>query len=438
MRAERVLTILRREYGARVRTRGFWVATLLLPVAIATLVLVPSLVLVSTESVHRLAVIDETGALGAALATRLVERTERTVAEATLEDSRDAQAPTRFEVELVAATPQEVGSAVETLDRRTLDGELDAWIRIGVASLESNEVEYHAENVANFLTQERIERALTRIFAEHRLAAEGYDAERVVRLTSAVDLETLKVTEEGTKAEAGFAGLLLAYLLFFLLYTVVAIYGNSVLTGVLEEKSSRVVEVLLSTTKPSELLAGKLAGIGLAGLTQLAIWMLALAAVTAPAIVGALSLGYGDLVPTVSPALAAHFLGHFVLGYFLFATMYAAIGSAANSVQDAQPFTAFVVPFLVAPALFMIAVINDPDSTLAVVLSLIPPFTPLLMLLRIAVKAPPVWQVALGYALTTGFVLLLLAVCARIYRIGILLYGKRPSFRELWRWVLRS
>jgi len=435
MRAERVLTILRREYGARVKTKAFWVATLLLPVAIAALVLVPSLVLVSTESIHRLGVVDETGELGAALAARLGEREAVPDPRTALDDSSTSQAPSRFEVELLE--PAETLPDAE-LDRRTLDGELDAWIRIRAGSLESNEVEYHAENVANFLTQERIERALTRVFAEHRLAAEGYDAERVVRLTRAVDLETLKVTEEGTKAEAGFAGLVLAYVLFFLLYTVVAIYGNSVLTGVLEEKSSRIVEVLLSTTRPSELLAGKLTGIGLAGLTQLGIWMLALAALTAPAIVGALSLGYGDLVPTVSPALAAHFLGHFVLGYFLFATMYAAIGSAANSVQDAQPFTAFVVPFLVAPALFMIAVINDPDSTLAVVLSLIPPFTPLLMMLRIAVKQPPLWQVALGYLLTAGFVVLLLAACARIYRIGILLYGKRPSFRELGRWILRS
>jgi ABC-2 type transport system permease protein len=94
-----------------------------------------------------------------------------------------------------------------------------------------------------------------------------------------------------------------------------------------------------------------------------------------------------------------------------------------------------VLPFLIAPMLFMMTVINDPDSTLATVLSLIPPFTPLLMMLRIAVKTPPAWQIALGYLLTTAFVYGMVSLCARIYRVGILMYGKRPTFRELGRWL---
>lgn len=233
------------------------------------------------------------------------------------------------------------------------------------------------------------------------------------------------------------SGFLLAYLLFFLLYLVVAIYGGLVMNGVLEEKSSRIVEVLLATTTPKELLYGKLFGIGAAGLTQLAVWVTAIALLTAPGVASALAFGDG-VIPQVAPMVLVHFLFHFLLGFFLFAAMYAAIGAATNSVQEAQPLTGIVVPFLIAPMLFMVTVINDPDSTLAVVLSLIPTFTPLLMMLRIAVKSPPLWQIALGYALTTLFVVALMAACARVYRIGILMYGKRPTFGELARWIRRA
>ena len=437
MRADRVATILRREYATRVRSVGFWLATLLTPLLVGAMVVVPSLVLVATESTHRLVVVDGSPGLGAEVAERLGGSAVAGDPAAALAESSERVAATRFDVAVVPA-PADAARLRRELDRRILAGEVDAWVWIGAESVESSRVEYHAENVANFLTQERLGRVLSRVFAERRLAAAGYDAAKVVELTRAVDLETLKVTAEGTKAETGFAGLLLAYLLFFLLYTVVAVYGNAVLTGVLEEKSSRVVEVLLATTRPSELLAGKLLGIGATGLTQLGVWMVALAAITAPGVVGAMAAGHEDLVPRVSAGVALHFLAHFLLGFFLFAAMYAAIGAAANSVQDAQPFTAFVIPFLVAPALFMITVVNDPDSTLAVVLSLVPPFTPLLMLLRIVVKEPPAWQIVLGYLLTAGFVVALLAFCARIYRVGILLYGKRPTFRELGRWMLRA
>jgi ABC-2 type transport system permease protein len=140
-------------------------------------------------------------------------------------------------------------------------------------------------------------------------------------------------------------------------------------------------------------------------------------------------------IPSLAPLVLVHFLLLFVLGYFLFAALYAAIASACNNVQEAQQLAGFAIVFLVAPVLFALPVINDPDSTLAVVLSLLPPFTPLLMMLRIAVKMPPLWQILAGYVLTAAFVAGLVWLCARIYRVGILMYGKKPTFAELWRWI---
>jgi ABC-2 type transport system permease protein len=437
MRADQILTIARREYLTRIKTKGFWIATLVLPLAMAALVVLPSLFLARTKATHRMTIVDAVGGVGDRVAAELAAAEVAATAGPVGGIERDRAPETaRFDVVVSAAEP-DAERQTAALDARVLSGEIDSWIRVDTASLAAGRVDYRAESVSNFLTQRRLERALSRVFAEARLAAEGYDAARVVELTQAVDLTTLKVTAEGTSEEEGMSGFLLAYLLFFLLYLVVAIYGGLVMNGVLEEKSSRIVEVLLATTSPKELLYGKLFGIGAAGLTQLAVWVTAIALLTAPGVASALAFGDG-VIPQVAPMVLVHFLLHFLLGFFLFAAMYAAIGAATNSVQEAQPLTGIVVPFLIAPMLFMVSVINDPDSTLAVVLSLIPTFTPLLMLLRIAVKSPPLWQILLGYALTTLFVVALMSACARIYRVGILMYGKRPTFGELARWIRRA
>ena len=181
---------------------------------------------------------------------------------------------------------------------------------------------------------------------------------------------------------------------------------------------------------------GKLLGICAAALTQLAVWLGTMVALTLPGVVSAMAwIPEGVDVPTVSPWLVVHFVLLFLLGFFVFSTVYAAIGSAFNNVQEAQQWAGFIVIFLVAPVFFFWMVINDPDSTISVVTSLIPFFTPLIMMLRIAIKMPPVWQVALGYLLTTGFTLFMIWLSARVYRTGILMYGKKPTLKELWRWV---
>jgi len=435
MRLDRLRTLFLREYLTRIRSKGFWIATLILPLAMAALVILPSLVLMKTRGMHRMTVVDEVGGLGEALTAELAASpAPRPAAERSLERGSEAEVA-KFDVHVVAAEGDREAQRAE-LDRQVLAGEIDSWIWLSPLAVDEGRVEYHAESVSNFLTQRRLERALSEVFARRRLTAEGYDAARVVELTRAVDLTTLKVTEEGTTEEEGMAGFLLAYLLFFLLYTVVAIYGSLVMNGVLEEKSSRIVEVLLATTTPKELMSGKLLGIGCAGLTQLAVWVVAIGVLTAPGLVGALAIG--GVLPQVAPSVLAHFLCHFLLGFFLFASLYAAIGAATNSAQEAQQYTGVVIPFLVAPVIFMVTVINDPDSLLATVLSLVPPFTPLLMMLRITVKSPPAWQIALGYLLTSAFVLGMLSLTARIYRVGILMYGKRPTFAELGRWIRRA
>jgi ABC-2 type transport system permease protein len=435
MRTRPVLTIAKREYLSRVRTKGFWIATLLLPLSISALVVLPSLIAMKSRGSLRLAIVDEVGDFGRALADKLVEADAPKAAKDSAEKQLDKEQTAEFKVELLSPEEDRAKQRAE-LDRRVLASEIDAWLWLSGEGLANNEVEYHGESISNVFTQERLERVATDVIGGARLQQAGIDSAKVAELTQKFSLKTTRVLAGGSRQEGRLTAFILAYALFFLLYVVIMLYGQQVMNGVLEEKSSRIVEVILATVKPAELMLGKLLGIGAAGLTQLGVWLVAMTALTAPALVGALSITPdGDQIPQVTLSLAVHFLINFLLGFFLFATLYASIGAATNNVQEAQQFVGFLVVFQIAPMFFLLPVINDPDSTRSVVLSMIPLFTPLLMLLRIAVKMPPLWQILTAYALTAGFVFFLVWVCARIYRVGILMYGKKPTFQELWKWI---
>jgi len=181
---------------------------------------------------------------------------------------------------------------------------------------------------------------------------------------------------------------------------------------------------------------GKLVGICLVGMTQLGIWLATMAVISAPGVAASIALMPKDAnLPQLAGPMLIHFALLFILGFFAYATIYAAIGSAFNNLQEAQQAASIAVIFVVIPVTVMYPVINDPNSTMATVLSLIPMFTPLLMPLRISIEMPPWWQLALAYALTISFVVGMVWFCSKIYRIGILMYGKKPTFQEIWKWT---
>lgn len=428
MQVTNVRTIAKREYMARLRSKGFWISTFALPILMAGWSILPSLMVAKTAAGQRLAVVDETG--------RVAERLVEILSEWAIPGAKQlGDSPVSFDLEIVQPETDTL-SQRERLDEAVLAGDYDAWLWISDDLLAKDQVEYCAESVANFITQEVLGSAVSRVVRRIRLEDAGYDARVVADLSRGVGLETIRLSEEGSRAEGGFGGFAIAFALFMILYMTTLIYGQQVMHGVLEEKSSRVVEVLLAAVQPVDLMAGKLVGICLAGLTQLGIWFGTAVALTAPGFLTLFAfLPEGVTLPTIPPSLIVHFFLFFLLGYFLYATFYAMIGSAFNNTQEAQQASSIGVIFVVAPWIFMFPVINSPDSTMAVVTSLIPLFTPFLMLLRIAVKTPPAWQIALSYVLTLATCGFMIWLCARVYRVGILMYGKKPTIKEIWRWV---
>jgi ABC-2 type transport system permease protein len=435
MRLDNIVVVAKREYLQRVRTKGFWISTLLIPVFIAAVSILPGLLMLMSQSRQTIVVVDETGRLGQDFAQRANSRSAepqkgKKPRGLVGDDSQRA----RFEVKVEPFADRERQRA--DLDRRVLAEEIDAWVWIGPGVLRGGRAEYHARSVSNLFTQDALEDELSVIVKRVRLTAAGLNPDRIGEMTQPVKLETIRVSEEGSRAEGGAGGMIFAILLFMMLYTMMFVWGQQVMNSVLEEKGSRVIEVLISTVKPFELLMGKLSGTCLAGLTQLGIWMGTMVVLTAPQVLGSMNaLPEGVSIPSVTPLMALNFLLFFVLGFFAFSTIYAAIGAAFNNLQEAQQVAGIPVLVLIIPVFVMYPVINDPNSTMAVVMSLIPLFTPLMMPLRMTAQMPPAWQILLAYALTLLFIWVMVGFCARIYRIGILMYGKKPTVQEIWRWM---
>jgi ABC-2 type transport system permease protein len=430
MQLDNISVVARREYLTRIKGKGFWIGTLVLPLFVVGVTVIPSLVLARSEARQKVVVVDETGQVAEALRAELARLPEA-------RDVRTEARNRRASFDLVVEPPAPDRAAQrEALNRRVLDKQIDAWVWIGPRALQDNKVEYHARSVSNFLTQDVLGDHLTAALRQVRLRQAGLDPERVGKLTEQVELDTVRVSKEGSRAEGGLAGAAFAYLLFMMLYITIALWGQQVMLGVLEEKGTRIVEVLVSTVKPLDLMIGKLVGICLLGLTQIGIWLVTLIVATAPGVLAAVAtLPEGMKLPVFTVEMAVHFLLLYTLGFFLYSTFYAAVGAAFNNQQEAQQVAGMLIFFLIAPVALLYRVINDPDSTVAVVASLIPLFAPLVMTLRVAIQMPPLWQLLLCYSLLAGFTALMIWICARVYRVGILMYGKKPSFQEIWRWI---
>lgn len=444
MQLEHAFVVAKREYLTRVKTKGFWIATCVLPLFMGAMILGPTLAASRARAEVHLAVVDSTGA---GLGSSLVEELGKTSASGGASPASGMGAARRaragegtivFDATLVP--PQDDAAA----QRQALDGAVrakrySAWIWLSAEGLRENRFDYHAETLSNVVTLEVLKSRLGTVLREWRLRADGLDAAKIAELVRPVDLDTARISATGSRAEQGIGGFMLAFGLCFVLYMVILIYGQQVMQGVLEEKSSRVIEVIASAIRPTELMAGKLAGICLVALTQLAIWVVAALVLTTPAILGAwLTLPAGTVLPEVPAAVLVHLFVLFLLGFLLYSSLYAMIGASFNSVQEAQQFAAVAVVFIVPPLLFIMPILNDPDSTLAVSMSLFPFFTPLVMMLRIAAKMPPTWQIVVAYSLCLGAIAGMIWLCARVYRVGILMYGKKPTLQEIARWIRYS
>jgi ABC-2 type transport system permease protein len=227
-----------------------------------------------------------------------------------------------------------------------------------------------------------------------------------------------------------------AYAMMFLIYFTVVFYGMNVARSVVEEKTSRIFEVLLATVQPQALMAGKLLGVGAAGLTQMAIWFVLLSSVagaSASAFLGGSLAAYG-----IHPQQLFFLVAYFLLGFFFYSAIAAGLGASVSSEQEIQQFSMVIVAPLTVGMVLISYITSNPTALPVVLLSLFPPCAPIVMFLRMSSQMPPVWQIALSMVLMLVFIWGAIWIASRIYRVGILMYGKRATLPEILRWIRYS
>lgn len=428
-----ILVIAKREFIERVRTKAFVIGTILGPLFMGLIMIVPAVMASKLAKSVSITVIDEEGSLRGLVEDSLsggAPSPEKKTAEDPMEARPRNQGTTKFVIRPAAGA--DVPAQREAAKKAVLDGKLDVYVVLPKDVLSESKAEYYSKSVTDFEGIRAVDRAVEKAIFARRIGAAGIDPGQIAALTKPLDLKRLRVSEAGEHEDQG-VSFFLSLILVMMIYVGTLMWGQIVMTGVIEEKSNRVVEVIVSSTTPQNLLFGKLVGVGGAGLLQFGIWILALVGVSAAS--GSLAFLSGLELPTLNPVLIAAFPIFFLLGFFLYASMYAAIGSAVNTIQEAQNFIfPVMLPIIMAMVCWPV-VMRAPDSTLSVVLSLIPFMTPILMFLRMSVLMPPVWQIALSVVLTSLTIALVIWIAARIYRVGILMYGKPPNFPEMVRWV---
>lgn len=414
----KMFKVIQREYKESVRKKSFIIGTLLGPVAIAGMILIPALLAeVTSERRHRIAVMDETGEIYDKLVGSLRD---------TLSDGRP-----KYILSLVQAEEEHLNEVKKDLAQKVNRDVLDAYVVIGKHVFTDGNSEYHAKNVSNLAEIMRIRGALNAIVVEERLTREGLDPQEIHRLTRRIRMKTIKVTK-GEERESGFmedyTG---GFIFMMLLYITILLYGVAVMRGVLQEKSSRVVEVLLSSMNAFQLMVGKLVGLAAVGLTQMAVWIIAASYVSSHAA----QWLHRDIPNIVSPTSLTFFAVFFFLGYALYATLFATVGAMCSSEQDAQQLQFLIILPLIVPILINMYIVQNPDSSVSIALSLIPFFAPMVMFLRIHILTPPAGQIAASIGLLVLTIGLAVYLAAKIFRVGILMYGKRASLTEVWRWM---
>jgi ABC-2 type transport system permease protein len=413
-----ILLIARREYLERIRTKGFLVTTVLIPLLMAGGILGASMMGGHSKAEH-IAVVSADQQLATDLESELAKSPNNNL-------TADVISPT-------GADTRDVLN--HELDDKQLDGYL--WITPAAAQPSSNpEARPHfaftPRSGRDTATRDRLAAALRTVLLRERLAHSGMVAADVNALMQPVHIDTTQAAK-AADAESAVAA---AYVLFFLMYFVIMLHGMNVARSIIEEKSSRIFEVLLATIRPEEMMAGKVIGVGSVGLTQIAIWMAAAALLSsASRIIGSVSGGFHFVLSATQMGL---FTLYFVLGFLLYSSVAAALGAMTNSEQELQQLNMFLVLPL-ACCMFLLGVVTtNPSGSLSTALSLIPFFSPLLMTLRIGLAMPAPWQIALSVALMLATSWAILWVASRIYRVGVLMYGKRPNLPEILRWLKYS
>lgn len=431
----KIIAVIRREFLERVRTKAFVIGTLLGPIFFIGLVVIPGLLLSRGNTGIRVAVVDAAeGDFG------------RRVVDALAEVRSSGKAKYLPTLVAAGARAADVLDSLVPFTGLSEDSEANQWdgiLLVDEGAIATGKLAYFGDNVGSIEDMQSLRQALTPLVITERLSRSGVDPAVALRATTPVSLDSRKVTQGRLTGESGEATFALAYAMGIILYMALLLYGTQVMTSIIEEKSNRIIEVLVSSLTPFQMLLGKVVGVGLVSLLQIGIWataafLLSQNRATVMGWFGIQSAGAGVGLPAMDPGLVAVFLIFFALGFLLYSSAYAAVGSMCNTVQETQQAQMPVMMFVLVGFFSTFALLRDPTSAFAKIAGFIPPLAPFVVPVRYSLSPIPVAEVVATAATTVLGLLAVVWVAARIYRVGILMYGKRASIRDVMRWVAAS
>lgn len=411
--------IIRREYLERVSRKSFIITTILMPILMLTLMLIPSLIMVfSGPESKSIAVVDNSGIVAPML---------------------------HGDNELKFITIADQSLTIDSVRKRT---EFEAILVIGKDIVDNpDNVKLYTQSAPSIQTEEYIKNQIERAVESQR--KKRYDIENLEKILADLDvtvkMNTYRLDTEETESTSSIVSYLIGVTVALMLYMFLLIYGQMVMNSIIEEKNNRVLEIIVSSVKPQTLMLGKILGVGLVALTQILIWGVLIASFSRwimPLITASIHSSDVDLLAAMGQlgnaayitSLFLYLAAFLLLGYLFYSAIFAAIGSAVDNVQDASQLTSIPMVPIMLGMIFSMTVVTDPNSTLAFWLSIIPFTSPMVMMARIPFGIPG-WEIAVSMVLLILAVLFMIWLAAKIYRVGIFMYGKKPSVKELIRWA---
>jgi len=442
------LAVVRYEYRKVVLRWAFLIGTFLFPVLAAGFGVVPALIFSMKSELTRIAIVDPTGEILPRLKENLSSEAMAERAQGASKDTlKDLNASQQDRLKKGA---EQVGSAFDIHDYaadgksrdvtrdellgQIRDHQIDAYLIIPADVSSPDAVyEFRSRKGGDFVASETLKNALNQAVRSKRLADAKISEAQVRALSGDIDFDAKGLDVSGEEKDSESLSVA-SFIIGLMIYITLMIYGQVIMGAVVEEKDTRIAEILFSSARPFQLMFGKLVGVGLAGLTQIGIWIVSLGL-----LIGFLSTQSGSDIfaslPSISPLMIVYFLAYFLIGFFIYASIYALVGAMVTNVQEGGQFAMPATLLLVMGYLFTFAVIRDPNSPMSFWLSIAPFFAPIIMPVRVLAETPPIWQIALSMAINLLTIAGLIWLAARVYRVGMLMYGKRATIPEVWKWI---
>jgi len=406
---KKAFAVARWEYVEKIKSKAFLISLFLTPALMVAIGVLPTLLATRPDTESKIiGIIDQSAEVAQPLSHVLDQRF-------TLPDGRPNYVLRSIDHgSALSAAKQEADSLV-------LAEEIEGYVIVGTSVMSDSIIEYRSQNIGNIRVTENINSALRDVVVEKKLRAQGIDPAVVKDLTRPFELKTIKLSKTGKEEESGFGEVFFtAYALMMMMFILILSSGQMLVRSMLEEKSNRVVEVLMSSCSSTELMSGKILGLSGLGITQMSFWVLM-----------ALFLSLKFTIPMIPLGSLLLILLYIILGYVMYAAIFVAVGSPVSTEQEAQQITSYLVMILVTPIVFAFSVAQNPNSTLVKVLSFIPLLSPSMMVMRIPNQMPSMMEILVTLTCVTVTAIVIMRIAGKIFRTTILMYGKRPGIKEL-------